>query len=481
MAKDLTTQTTISSATSTVSSTSLGSPIGKMPPVSIAPENDAGGSEAVVTTPATPKFTTTTATSSTTTARKRTRTANSGPAAVTIVNARHNKAATIHTRPSKRPRNSYNQTYLYLDPSQNYLHGPAKGLLRPAYRDANANFALAHFLAQWVTDRILGTDVKPRSRRQVERRAVNRFEGILSKFNFPTTAVFLALHYVERAVEAGLSVESGWRLNLSLSRGPTVEQLVIYVTWIFLVALLAAVNAISSDKVGWEAWVQEMHLEAHHIRMMHRQFTMILDEQLTMTAETWTEFVYSLISFNDAPENDKTESLDYPTIVSDLLLDEIRDTPYSSTSQSRFIIELEDDEGRSPEDIQHLATVLAILMTHTINVTFESNGVPCEVAAERSKAAEKIAVARTKEARTEGDGERVFSPPSEATVPVVSKGENLVHLIFVLRAPVNLSRFPGTQGEQFSFHFREAKVNHRKAKLIIVPVDGTLKCVAVVA
>ncbi|KAK1234506.1 hypothetical protein PQX77_002291, partial [Marasmius sp. AFHP31] len=324
---------------------------------------------------------TTTIITTTTTSRKRPRTSNSGPTSVITVCTRRGKKARIHTRPSKRPRNSYTQTYLYLDPSGNYQHSSGKDLIKPTYRDVDINGALAGFLAERMVDQILGGEaVSEKARKQVEKRARERFEDVLTKFNdgyCPTAAVFLALHYVGRAVDAGLSMKSGFGLNMSLSKGPTVEQLAIYVSWIFLVALLAAASVISPVKLDLDLWVEMMHLEAHHIRTMHRQLTMMLDDQLTMSADAWTDFVQSLLSSN-------AESPDSTTIVNglltDILTDELHVSTYSSTSHSRFILDVEPEtdegEGRSPEDIRHLATVLAILLTHTINVTFDSKGVP---------------------------------------------------------------------------------------------------------
>ncbi|KAJ8073238.1 hypothetical protein PM082_020108 [Marasmius tenuissimus] len=369
---------------------------------------------------------TTTIITTTTTNRKRPRTSNSGPTSVITVCTRRGKEARIHTRPSKRPRNSYNQTYLYLDPSENYKHGSSKDVIKPTYRDVDTNVALAGFLAEWMVDRVLGGEAtSQKARKQVEKRSRGRFEEVLTKFNgyCPTAAVFLALHYVERAVDAGLSMKSGFGLNMSLSRGPTVEQLAIYVTWIFLVALLAAANVISSDKLDLGFWVETMHLEAHHIRTMHRQLTMMLDDQLTMSTDAWTDFVQSLLSSN-------TESSESTTIVNglltDILTDELHVSTYSSTSHSRFILdvdpEADDGEARSPEDIQHLATVLAILLTHTINVTFDPRGALCVV--ERTRKALEVPEVSGTEKKKElvveekvscgsSDLERVFSPPAK--------------------------------------------------------------------
>ncbi|KAK1230342.1 hypothetical protein PQX77_006573, partial [Marasmius sp. AFHP31] len=365
-------------------------------------------------------------------------------------------------------------TYLYLDPSGNYQHSSGKDLIKPTYRDVDINGALAGFLAERMVDQILGGEaVSEKARKQVEKRARERFEDVLTKFNdgyCPTAAVFLALHYVGRAVDAGLSMKSGFGLNMSLSKGPTVEQLAIYVSWIFLVALLAAASVISPVKLDLDLWVEMMHLEAHHIRTMHRQLTMMLDDQLTMSADAWTDFVQSLLSSN-------AESPDSTTIVNglltDILTDELHVSTYSSTSHSRFILDVEPEtdegEGRSPEDIRHLATVLAILLTHTINVTFDSKGVPC--GAERSrkalKAPEVSAVEMKKELvkekkKVSGGGidlERVFSPPTE---PKASDTLEVAHA-----------------QKRYTFYPEGAKTSKVSSR-IIAPVDSTVNVVAVV-
>ena len=169
-----------------------------------------------------------------------------------------------------------------------------------------------------------------------------------------------------------------------------------------------------------------MHLAAHHIRTMHRQLTMVLDGQFTLSPEAWTDFVQSLLVPNDSSEN--------PSIVSglltDILGDELYASTYSSAAHSRFILDVQPEvdegedegEGRSPEDVRHLATVLAILLTHTINVTFDSRGVPCAVHRSRvevevsEKAAEKkkpVVVEEKKVCGSGGELGRVFSPPAE--------------------------------------------------------------------
>ncbi|KAJ8073271.1 hypothetical protein PM082_020143 [Marasmius tenuissimus] len=173
--------------------------------------------------------------------------------------------------------------------------------------------------------------------------------------------------------------------------------------------------------------------------------------------DVWSDVIQSLLSSTD--END--------ALVEDILADELYSSIYSCSSQSRFIVEeAEEGEGRTPEDIQHLATVLAILLTHTINVTFDSGGVPYSCGASASKA-----IVKSREREREGPTTKdqsgirassVFSPPSTVTA---RRSKDAVH-----------------QRELFKFDLKSdgSKALHARTRLMIVPVEDTLRWVAMV-
>ncbi|KAF9267044.1 hypothetical protein L218DRAFT_716097 [Marasmius fiardii PR-910] len=409
-----------------------------------------------------------------------------GPLTVTIVRTRgKHGGATIHSRPSKRPRTSYQQAYLYLDPLENYQRGSASHeFFKPTYRDSKGNAALGIFLAKWMTTQILGSEpeIGLKTLDRVNSRSFGQFEGILKRFNPSSAAVFLAMHYVERGVSAGLSFRSGFSLNLSMksSSGPTIEQLVLYNVWIFLVALLAATSVISNDRTSLRLWGETMHLEEHHIKTMHRQFVMMLDDQLTIPLDDWHSFIHSLVLLNEDKRTHNTFSA--RSIVGDILADESRGC---DTSHSRFVMPLSITSGceepRAPEDIQHVATVLAILLTHTINVTFDWRGVPCG----RGKVGEKktmstlqrataASVQRLKEEQakakpTDVQATPVFTPPPAPTT--TKEGHK------ASRSDDEVDDRNAEEEARFSFGYRGPL--DKKPSMMIIPIDGTMRSVAI--
>ncbi|KAG7085481.1 hypothetical protein E1B28_003044 [Marasmius oreades] len=433
---------------------------------------------------------------------KRPRTSNedpgtNGPLTVTVIISQGKSGhATIHSRPSKRPRTSYHQAYLYLDPLQNYQRGPGgHEVLKPTYRDSKGNTALGVLLSRWMTTQILGpeSEIDLRSLDRVTTRSISQFEAILKRLNPSSTAVFLAMYYVERGVSAGLSFTSGFSLNISMkgSSSPTIEQLVLYNTWIFLIALLVATNVIYPDRKLLGLWVQTMHLEEHHIKTMHRQFVMMLDDQLTISVDAWHSFIHSLELFNKDTRTHNSSSS--RQIVSDILTDESRG---SDTSHSRFVVPLsivregeeeeEEEPRRAPEDIQHVATVLAILLTHTINVTFDRRGVLCGRGDSPVVVVEKKMSQSPQRATSKIEGGDQVKAKANSVTPMPP--------VFSLPPSVvteqgseasddekKLERKPNEpdteEAVRFSFRYREPL--DKKPSMMIVPIDGTVRSVTI--
>ncbi|KAK1222701.1 hypothetical protein PQX77_014445 [Marasmius sp. AFHP31] len=135
-------------------------------------------------------------------------------------------------------------------------------------------------------------------------------------------------------------------------------------------------------------------------------------------------------------------------------MDKLHVSTYSSISHPQLILDVEPEadkgEGRSPEDSQHLATMLTILLTHTINVRFDSRGVPC--GADRLKVASE-----------ESQVSKVAAAKERPAVPVkqVTPGDgNLEH----------------AQEASMSYHRVDVPKVPRQT---IVPVNGTIKAVEI--
>ncbi|KAI3601428.1 hypothetical protein WG66_002519 [Moniliophthora roreri] len=293
-----------------------------------------------------------------------------GPQTVAVISKGQAKCL-IHNRPTKRPRTSYDQSHLYLKAGESYvLEGVKGGAIQPSYRDLYQNHALARVLVEWMWDTIFGSHVESlkdwHSIPKIISKATAYYHSILEHMNPPSSAVFLALHYIEHGAQVGLAYNN---LNANNLRGRSDQHIALYTTWLFLIALLVSFKHVAPEDVEFAQWVDEMYLEADHIETMERQFTMVLDDELSICHSNWIDFLHSLLSFTRHPRHSAVE---------DMILDEITlaESFYKDSTRS-FILVSEKEEERDEDELKHIAVVLTILIAHTINVKFDEYGVPC--------------------------------------------------------------------------------------------------------
>ncbi|EEB91368.1 hypothetical protein MPER_10277 [Moniliophthora perniciosa FA553] len=288
-----------------------------------------------------------------------------GPQTVAVISEGQAKCL-IHSRPTKRPRTCYDQSHLYLKAGDSYaLQGVKGGTIQPSYRDLYQNHALAKVLVEWMWDTIFGASAE--SLKDIISNATTSYHSILEHINPPSSAVFLALHYIEQGAQVGLAYNN---FNANNLRGRSDQHISLYMSWLLWIALLVSFEHVSPEDVRFTQWVDKMYLEAKHIKTMERQFTMMLHDELSIYHSDWIDFLHSLLPFTRHSKHSAAE---------DMILDEITlaESFYKDATRSFILASEKEEEERDEDDINHKAVVLTILIAHTINVNFDEDGVPC--------------------------------------------------------------------------------------------------------